>query len=186
MQRITMILPLVLGLAAAQNMVVNGDFEQDFSVGWTQNQVGAGTHTFDRGTGYDPDPDYEAFVRQYSGAGSTSLDQTFTVSDLNLDFSFDAKMNVGNGSSTCWGAAAIIVGYYDRDGAYQGDTRFYYHDAYCTWISTGTMHLYEVPNTGWNSFRMNVLEELTQNLPEVPQRLVKKVRVSVYTGTSGS
>ncbi|MEO0078683.1 MAG: hypothetical protein ABIK86_06780, partial [candidate division WOR-3 bacterium] len=84
MFRLLSVMLLVFGPALGQNMITNGDFEQDLSVGWTQNPVGAGTHTFDRGTGYHPDPDYEAYLQQYSGAGSTALDQMVSVTNLNL------------------------------------------------------------------------------------------------------
>ncbi|MBM3322804.1 hypothetical protein FJY69_04945 [candidate division WOR-3 bacterium] len=185
MIRLLLCVLIGFGPALAQNLLVNGDFEQDLSVGWTQNPVGAGTHTFDRGTSYHPDPDFEAYLQQYSGAGSTSLDQMVSVSNLNLDFSFWAKMNLGAGSSTCWPVSAVILGYYDRDNAFQGDTRFYYPSPYCNWVSTGTTHLIQVPNTDWNRFQINVYDELTQNLPDIPIRFVQKLKVSVFTATSG-
>ena len=56
------VLCLGAALALGQNLLTNGDFEQDLTVGWTYTDSGYGTHYADRQTGYQPDPDEAARV----------------------------------------------------------------------------------------------------------------------------
>ena len=59
------VLCLAMSVAWADNLVVNGDFEQPLEAGWTPHSVGL--CTIERATGLDPDTDYEARVALSAG-----------------------------------------------------------------------------------------------------------------------
>jgi len=183
--RVLLCLVLALGLAVAQNTVVNGDFEQELTVGWNQEQSGSGTVTFGRDVSYHPDPDYEAMGYLYAGPGWLALRQVVDVTTLSMDLSFWASFELGGGSSTCWPVASMLISFLDGTGAVLGETHFYYHNQYCTWTPSDTLHLVEVSNPGWQRYQVNLIEELTQNLPGVNQARVRKVGVALYAWTSG-
>ncbi len=176
---------LALGLTPAQNLLTNGDFEQELTVGWNQEQGGSGTVTFGRDVTYHPDPDYEAQGYLYAGPGWLALRQVVPVTTLSMDLSFWAAFELGGGSSTCWPVASIMVSFLDSSGAVLGETYFYYHNQYCTWAPSDTFHLIEVTNPGWQQYEMNLADELAQNLRGVSRARVRKVGVALYAWTSG-
>ncbi|MEO0216642.1 MAG: hypothetical protein ABIL14_06470 [candidate division WOR-3 bacterium] len=47
---------LFISAVSAQNLITNGDFEQDISVEWTKDTSGYYIY-IDRATNYEPDPD---------------------------------------------------------------------------------------------------------------------------------
>jgi hypothetical protein len=180
-----LLIPAVLSLAAGQNLLVNGDFEQPLTTGWALTTGGSGYGATDRQTDYHPDPDYEARDSLYSGPGCRRLAQRVSVSSTWLDVSFWAKFEIGGGSSTCWPVASVVVGYYDAVDAWLGETRFYYHNEYCNWTSSGTMHLVEVTDPAWRQYSFNVSEELAANLPGVDPDDVRRVEVALFDTTAG-
>jgi hypothetical protein len=179
------LLPLVAALAIGQNLLVNGDFEQDLTVGWTTTTGGSGYGLSTRSTGYDPDPDYEAMDSLYAGAGWRLCSQTVDAPGVMLNLEFWAKFAIGGGSSTCWPVACITVGYLDAADNQLGETRFYYHNSYCTWVPSATLSLHEVTNPDWSQYDMNVADELSANLPGVNPGDVAKIRVGLYNYTAG-
>ena len=183
--RVVLVLLLTLGFAVAQNTIVNGDFEQDLTMGWIQDYGGAGTATFTRDPSYQPDPDYEAQSYLYSGSGWLELRQVVDITTLSLDLSFWASFELGGGSSSCWPVASVTVSYRDAAGTVLGETRFYYHNQYCNWTSSQTLHLIDVANPGWQQYDLDVVRELALNLPGVDTRLVRQVGVALYAYTSG-
>ncbi len=180
-----LLIPAFLGLAAGQNLLVNGDFEQPLTTGWTATQGGSAYGLTDRQTHYHSDPDYEARDSLYSGAGWRKLAQRVDVSSVVVDVSFWAKFQVGGGSSTCWPVACVVIGYYTVTNALLGETRFYHHNEYCTWTSSSTLHLIEVTNPDWVQYSLNVAEELAQHLPGVNPNLVRRVEVALFDTTAG-
>ncbi len=180
-----LLIPALLGLAAGQNLLVNGDFEQPLTTGWTATQGGSGYGLTDRQTWYHSDPDYEARDSLYSGAGWRRLAQRVNVSSPVLGISFWAKFEIGAGSSTCWPVASVTIGYYNAANTLLGETRFYYHNEYCTWTSSSTLHLIEVTNPDWARYSLNVADELAQHLPGVNPALVQRVEVALFDTTAG-
>ncbi|MCX7996119.1 MAG: hypothetical protein N3A65_10210, partial [candidate division WOR-3 bacterium] len=90
MRYILTILLFISGLLA-QNLLVNGDFEQPLSNGWlidtsTTNLI------INRATNYDPDPDYEALVQKATGTGYAKLYQRVDIPSVQLAFSCNAKL----------------------------------------------------------------------------------------------
>lgn len=165
----------------AQELLTNGDFEQELTVGWVQSYGGTGTPTFARDTFYQPDPDYEAYIRQYDNPGWTRLSQKVDVPGINLILSFWAYFNQ-SGETTCWPAACFQVCYYNINDSLLGETRYYY----CPldpWTPTPNFHPIRITNPQWNQYFLNIAEELNQNLPGVNPGDVAKVEVALYAYT---
>jgi hypothetical protein len=183
--KVLLVIALALGLASAQNLLTNGDFEQDLTVGWTQTQGGGSYVTFDRSTDYQPDPDYEARDSIYSGNGCGMLSQTVDVPGPLTTLSFQAAFAIYGASSSCWPVACVTVGYCDASSNLLGETRYYYHDSYCTWAPTSTLSLINVTDPNWNRYELNVADELNQHLPGVNPGMVTKLRVALFDTTAG-
>ena len=75
----------------AGELIINGDIEQPFSTGWTQVTSGS-AYTFNRGTAYDGDPDFEAYVQKATGSGYARLCQEVSIPTTDLGFSANAKL----------------------------------------------------------------------------------------------
>ena len=185
MLRTTILLTLLLALAFSQNLLTNGDFEQDLSVGWTRDSSGYGVRTTDRQADLHPDPDYEARCSLYSGAGSVALNQRVNVPHPWLAVSFQARFDIVGTSSSCWPVAYVGIGYFDNANNLLGETRIYHHDSYCTWVPTGTLSLIEVTNPDWTQYDIDVGLELSQHLPGVNPADIRQVRISLADTTAG-
>ena len=183
--KVLFLVTTILGVTFGQNLLVNGDFEQDLSVGWVVDTSGYGYRTFSRDTAYQPDPDYEALDSLYSGSGTSKLGQIVDVPGPALHLSFSARFNIGAGSSSCWPVAYVEVGYLDSDGNRLGETRFYYHNSYCTWAPTDNLSLIEVADSLWNDYELDVADELSMHLPGVDPGDVCKIEVALVDTTSG-
>jgi hypothetical protein len=173
---------------ALGNLLTNGDFEQDLSVGWTQtNNSPAGTYSFDRwDTMGQPTPGYAARVYKYL-AYYASLSQTVDVPGVNLDLSFDGRLRISGGSSTCWPVGAFIVSYLNATGAELGSTMLILRNQYCTWVESDTLHFIDVTLPGqWVSYNLNVQQEISDHLPGVNAADVSKVEVQLYSYDNGT
>jgi hypothetical protein len=177
-----LLVTLVLGLAAGQELLINGDFEQELTVGWAQAESGVGTHTINRDTSYHPDPDYEAYTYQYDNPGWARLSQAVSVPGVNLLLSFWGSFEEVGGSSSCWPAACICVNYLDAGNAVLGETRYFY-STYANWVPSPTLSLIRITDPAWNQYTLNIVEELSQNLPGVNPADVAKVEVVVLAYT---
>lgn len=183
--KLLLIIPAVLSLTLAQNLLTNGDFEQDLTAGWTQTKGGTGTQTMDRSVGYHPDPDCEAMAYQYSGSGWVKLAQTLDMPGPDALLTFWASFWRGASSSACWPVACVNASYLDAGGTLLGETRFYYHDAYCTWTRSSTLNLIDVTDPNWTQYSLDVRAEIATNLPGVNPDNVRKIQVALYVYTSG-
>ena len=192
MRRILFLTALFLTLAlpaAAGELLVNGDFEQPLDVGWTDTvQLEAGTYRFDRtDTLGQPSPGFVALVYKEL-ARYASLRQTVNVPDLNLDLSFDARLKIGGGSSTCWPVASFWVRYADSTGLELGNTRFYLHDQYATWTKSDTVDLVNVADTSgaWQHYAINLKEHVASRLPGINADQVKKITLDLFAYDNGT
>ena len=183
--RLSILLPFLFGLTAAQNLLQNGDFEQDLSVGWTATQGGDGTHIIERQTTPQPDPDYEAYLKQESGEGWVRLRQVVDVAGPYLELTFWAQFGFDCPSS-CWPVASVCIEYYDDSDAILGETRFYYHDVQCDWTRTSTLNLIDIVDPTWNQYTLDIREEIIDNLPGINAEEVRNLGVALYNYTSGS
>jgi hypothetical protein len=177
------LLGLAVGLSAGQELLTNGDFEQDLSVGWTFTDSGYGTHTYDRATDYQPDPDYEAHTYQYDNPGWARLGQTVECPPpCNLRLTFWAKFVQSGGSSSCWPAACFSVCYLDEYDNVLGETRYYY-STYANWTPSPTLSLYRVSDPDWTEYTLETMTELEENLTGVDPEELAKIEVALYSYT---
>jgi hypothetical protein len=180
-------LAALTGLASA-NLLVNGDFEQTIDVGWdtvAKNFAGGDTYTWSDTLG-QPSPGRAVSVRKYL-AQYASLRQTVDIDDAHLTLSFDGRLDIGGGSSTCWPVAAFVVRYLDSAGTSMGKSMFYLHDQYCTWVSSDTQSLIDITTPGlWTPFSLNLANELALNLPGIDPAMVKKLTVDLFAYDNGT
>jgi len=175
---------LLAAVAFGQELLVNGDFEQDLAVGWTHIDSGSGTHEVARATTYEPDPDNEAYIYQYDNPGSTILVQTVEVPWTLLELNFRASFYEAGGSSSCWPAACVNVLYFDASDALLGESRFYY-STYANWTASPTLSLHKITSPDWAEHTLDIERELADNLTGVDPEQVAKLGVALVAYTSG-
>jgi hypothetical protein len=184
---VTLALAMLVGLASA-NMLVNGDFEQAIDVGWDTiavNFAGGDTFTWSDTLG-QPSPGQAVSVRKYL-AQYASLNQTVDIPDVNLTLSFDGRLEIGGGSSTCWPVAAVVIRYLDSAGVSLGNTMLYLHDQYCDWPASDTQSLIEVMTPGvWTPYSIDIADELSRNLSGIAATHVRKLTIDLYAYDNGT
>jgi len=176
-------LAVFLSLAMGQELLTNGAFEEPLTTGWVQTQGGSGTHTINRETGHEPDPDYEAYCYQYDNPGWVKLSQQVETPGPVLEVSFRAKLEASTHTS-CWPAAFVSICYLNESGTRLGETR-YYSSPVTPWNASSTFHPVRVTSTAWNDYSFIVEDELSQNLPGVTPGDVRKVEIAFADTTAG-
>jgi hypothetical protein len=167
--------------ASAYNYVVNGDFEQPFAQGWQESYNGAEV-LLSRDTLYDPDPDYEAYIYKGGSSGYVRLSQDVAIPLIELTFFVNAKILADDNNVGAWSGAAVVLAYLDGNDTVLGETRIYQGSEGCPWVNSQTLHLIPAPDTNWNNYTFNLIDELT-NVPAVIPSEIKKIRVALYDTT---
>jgi hypothetical protein len=188
-----LILPVIAAMffaaatgASAVELLTNGTFEQDLSIGWLTYTYGS-LDTVTRGTGYEADPDYELCVYRDYGSGYCQASQTVDVSTTDLAFSVKARLWAydNDADTLCWAASAIQIFYLNLSDVVLGETRICYKTAPCPWSSNTTLHIINANDDLWHTYSFNINTELA-NLPGVTPSAVKKIRVAAYDTTAHS
>ncbi len=174
---ILVLLWLCVPVARADNLVINPGFESAFLPDWVQSSNGY-SYTIERGTGFEPDPDYEAHVIKNTGTGWARLSQTVWIPETQVEFSVRAKL-YAYATSSAWGASAIAIEYLDEAEVVLGETRIASWTTYCTWTSGPALHIMAGASNLWYDYAFNIADEL-QNLPAVDPAEVRYLRVSLY------
>ncbi len=182
MKKTVLLVSLLLAVAFSQELLTNGNFEQDLSIGWSRDTYGM-TYIA-RDTTYRPAPGYAALDSLY-GYGWSRLNQTVDVPGILLALQFWAKFEIAGTSSSCWPVAAVTLSYLDASDNLLGETRIYDHNQYCTWAPGPTLSLIEVTNPDWTEYNLDVAQEISANLPGVNPGDISKVRVSLSDTTAG-
>ena len=192
MQKILLVTAFFLmlaGPAAADEFLVNGDFEQPLDVGWVDTaKVEVGTYSFERSDTFaQPTPGFAAKVYKML-ARYASLYQTVDVPDVNLTLSVDARLKIGGGSSTCWPVASVWVRYADATGIELGNTRICRSSEYSTWTKSDTVSVIEIADTtgAWNNYTLNLKQELTNHLAGINADNVKKITIDLFAYDNGT
>lgn len=162
--------------AGTTELLTNGDFETPLTDGWTTETSGYDV-TFDRATGYEPDPDYEVKVAKGTGSGFARLSQTVALPGLDAVLSADLKVTT-SATVTAWAVAVLSIEYLDETGHLLGETYIGDLSRYCPWVSTEALHLIEVDPFVWATHTLALDEELA-NLPAVDPFEVLAVRLSL-------
>ncbi len=174
-----LLLSLLVSFEGAQ-YVVNGDFEQELSVGWKEVLNGAGA-SITRSTTYDPDPDWEVQVYKSTGGGYTLLSQNVYIPTTDVVFAANTKI-YAHATSTAWAGAALILKYLDSNGSLLGETRICAKTGYCPWTNSPIMHLIEVPDSLWHNYTFNIQTELA-NLTGVNPADVRQIEIALFDST---
>jgi hypothetical protein len=187
MRNLIIFVAALVGLASA-NLLVNGDFEQAFDVGWdtiAENAAGGDTFTWSDTLG-QPSTGHAVAVRKYL-AKCASMSQTVDIPDVNLTLAFDGRLQIGGGSSTCWPVASFVIRYLDASGVSLGNTKIYLHDQYCDWAGSDTQSLIDIMTPGvWTPFSIDIADELSTHLPGIPAATVKKLTIDLYAFDNGT
>jgi hypothetical protein len=170
---------LSLGSLSAIELLENGDFEQDLSLGWTQ-ELGGANYEFGRDTEYKLDPDHEVYVEKFL-LEYAMLKQTVPVVGLNLLFSAEARFDNACAPNTYgyFSASAIRLLYQNSSGETLGETRIYNGTEDCDWTSTQSLHLIEVPDDLWHEYRLLIADEM-ESLPAVNPADVTQITLGLY------
>jgi len=180
------VLLCALGGTGIANLVVNGDFEQPLETGWTDTiRSIAGSYRFEWSDTFGSGTGYAGKAYKYL-AYYASLCQAVSVPGPELSLSFDTRLVIGGGSSTCWPVAAFFIRYLDSNSKELGATCYYNHHASATWLDNDTMNLVEVTSFGWNHYDLNIAQELATNLPGVNATAVKQVMLDLYAYDNGT
>lgn len=192
MQKILLVSALfsmLAGPAAAGELLVNGDFEQPLDVGWSETtKVEVGTFSFERADTFgQPTPGYAAKAYKML-ARYASIYQTVDVSDVDLNLTFDARLKIGGGSSTCWPVASVWVRYADESGLELGNTRICLSSVYSTWTKSDTVSLLEIDDTtgAWHNYALDLKQELANHLSGINSNNVKKITIDLYAYDNGT
>ena len=162
--------------ATPLEMITNGDFEQELTVGWIQhNDATYGTMT--RTTTADPDPDYEAQLIVDNGVGELGLVQRFRVPDLDLSVSASLRART-DGTSGAWAVAGVRLTYRDGDWGTLGTTVIVSPSVDCPWVDSPTFHMIVVDQGVWETHSFELADELI-NLPGVDPAAIEWLYVEV-------
>jgi len=173
-----MLLFFLVAFGSASVLVVNGDFEQPFTEGWSETTSGAGVMEIMRGTGYDPDPDYEAYLHKGDGTGYTEIRQIAYIPTTDLEFSVNAKFYAYGTSSQCWSGAAVCLYYLNATDDVLGWSKICKRTVACPWTSSSNTHAIEATDTLWHTYSFNLNDELDY-VPAVNRLEIAKIVVSV-------
>jgi hypothetical protein len=187
MKKLLIVCLSIIGFIFGNNLLINGDFEQDLSIGWSiDSLVGSPLDTIDRAVDFHPDADYEARVKKYDNAHA-KLFQSVSIPTTNLDFSVFAKLFTieYNPADIHWAVASIDISYLDSGANVLGLTRICNISPHCPWVSTDSCHLIIVTDTSnWNNYSFNIEDELA-NLPGVNPADVAAIEIALYDTTDG-
>jgi len=176
--RFVLLIILPVAIISGEELLTNGGFEEPLNVGWTRIQSGSNI-IIDRNTGYNPDPDYEAYCYKGDGSGYAKLYQTVTIPTLDLTFQAQLRFITYASGGTAWAGAALVISYRNSGNTVLGQTRICNKTTYCPWQNTSTLHLIIAPIGSWNHFEFKILDEL-KNLPGVDPSQVAKISVALF------
>jgi hypothetical protein len=176
------LLAVLVAPLGAQELLQNGGFEQDLSVGWTiEVENYSGDWTISRDSSHAPDPDNEVMVRKYL-YGYASLRQTVPVENLHVLLSGELRFfNLCQPNTEGkFAASALRIEYKDGSNSTLGETRIYNGTENCDWTSSSTLHLIEEEGSEWIAVHLGIRDEL-QNLPGVDTSQIAGIALSLYS-----
>jgi hypothetical protein len=182
------VLLLLVGGAFADELLSNGNFEQPMDIGWADTVVGATGSSLFEWSDTLGSPTGDHAVRVYKTLASyATLFQAVDIPNANVVLDLDARLRIGGGSSTCWPTAAIMVRYLDASGTSLGNTRFYLHDQYNSWVRNDTQDLIEVTTPEvWARYSLNIADEIATKLPGVNPASVARLEIHLFAYDNGT
>jgi hypothetical protein len=162
--------------ATPLELIANGDFEEDLTVGWFQRND-ASSATILRTLTAHPDPDYEATLTVANGVGELGLFQRFQVPNLELTISADL-WTTGDGTGGAWTVAGLMLTYRDRQRTALGNTAIVYTSRDCPWVDSPTLHIVYTGFETWETVNYE-LSDLLASLPGVDPAEIEWLDVEV-------
>jgi len=179
--RIWLSIPLLL-LAATPLLgsplqcVVNGDFEEELTIGW-QQQIDCSSVVVMRTLYQDDDPDYELWTLVDNGIGEVSVWQRFPIPNLDLEITAAIKV-LASGDGGAWTVSGFGINYLDWNMDLLGKTFIGMMSNDCPWTESSTFHIIEITDFLWHQFSFNLNDELV-NLPDVAPQQIAYLEVEV-------
>ena len=172
------ILFILAVFGSASVLVVNGDFEQPLTTGWSETMSGIGVMVITRDVGYDPDPDFEVYAHKGDGTGYVELYQLAHIPTTDLEFSVNAKLYAYGTSAQCWAGSGICMFYLNATDSILGWSKICARTSACPWTSSSTQQSIEAPDTMWHNYAFNLNDELDY-MPAINRFEISKVLVTV-------
>lgn len=156
---------------ASETGLVNGDFSQPWSTGWTEESRDfVGNHRFDNLPGRG------ARVRK-TMCGFARLKQEIELDNTDIEFSSKLSFRATANRAGYHAYSALALGFLDKDGKVLGETRFYTISGRRGKPSTGSRHFVPVEPGKWIDLSLNLRQELRTHLPDVVPAQVAGLRV---------
>ncbi len=157
--------------------MVNGDFDEDLTIGWQKKVENyAGGYEIKR---VKEGEEYYARVNK-DLCGYAQLYQIVRISNLASSLSFQAKFSANTNEGDYAAAAAVVIEYLNHSQRRLGATYFYYSTSnFGEWQNASTTHLYKTSASGWQEFSLDIKNELGQNLPGINSDEVAYLKISI-------
>jgi hypothetical protein len=178
MMRWLIVILVTINLALATDLMVNGNFEQDLSVGWQESYLGSG-YVINRTTTLQPDPDYEVEVFKNNSNGYVVLQQTVDIPGTDVGFACTARLNAYDNTAGDWAGSAFVIAYLNSSDQTLGETRICQYSTDCPWTASPTLHLIVAVDNAWHDYSFNINDELA-NLPGVNPLEISKLRIALF------
>ena len=160
--------------------LVNGSFAKPLEQGWTtQADDIVGSHEF------KATPENGLVVTKEM-CGSATVVQDVSLKTTKVVFSARTRFAAQANKPDYYSSASILLGYLDKDENVLGETRIVAIAGGLPWQGSGTLHLLRAPLGEWYDTKLNLADELRENLPGVDPAEVKRLRVSLEALCSGT
>jgi hypothetical protein len=168
------LLLLLAGVAAADNLIANGDFSQPVENGWTTFSSG------DNGSASVVSADVPYGDVAQSGKGRVSLYQLIPIDNLNLVFSFSGRFHTEVTKEGYGALANLSVIFCDADTNALGTTVFGRASGTAALPDSVTEHSIAArADNAWADYTLNIGKELSTNLKTVDRQKVKFLRIGL-------
>lgn len=181
MKQCLLFIIITLSAGSGAGLLINGDFEQPLTTGWSQYLAGPGI--IDRAIDYEPDPDYESQVYVTTKGVYGKLYQKVIIPSIDLRFSTKARLVAWcNELVGHWAGSSLLIAYLDDHGNHLGSTRICAKTSSCPWSNTPIHHIIDAPDSLWHTYTFDVGDEL-RNLPAVKPSAIKGIEIALYSET---
>ena len=166
--------------ASELEMIANGDFELELSLGW-EERIAGDALIIERAPDLDPDPDYEVSLHTFDGHGEAELRQTCFLPGLDAILSMDLRSSAVDGNGA-WAAAGLMIRYMDENAAVIGRTFIGSLSPFCPWESADDFDI--VRSSGDWSHKSFMIGDLLAGLPAVDPSRVLKLEVALLVSAA--
>ena len=178
----------IMAASANENLVVNGDFENADTLGWTWDNGNRGTGSWIRMVETDINGNhYLKLSKNWWGYNRYYQDIFITTTDLDIDFSFRPVQLGRAGIFSVQEGVAVAVEMYDAADVRLGYVQHYY-ETYNQYPTTGAqinIKLGNRPTADWEQVSYNLKETILDHAPDFDFSNIVKVRVWLKNWQAG-